>query len=572
MHRSSVLAYSTADVGYADAHAVDAFDHVVAIVLVCVAVIAAAASASRRRQARRAAARQDHLRRARPADLPRALLHLPQRRTSKKGGLALDTYRQDDGRRLQRRSRARRRPGQLAAVGAGQPHRRAEDAADAGQAARRQARPDQASGSSRRAGKRRLEGRRSRRSQRWRSVDRGGVGKPEGPPPMPEGLLKQPVLYTPRAGADHALAASPWAPLVAVAGQKQILLYNTDNGQLLGVLPFPEGTARPQVQPQRQRAAGRRRPRRAFGLRRAVRREDRQADRQGRRRARCRAGRRHQRHAHAGRPRRPAARSSASSPTADGELLHEIKKHTDWIYAVRVQPRRRAAGHGRPQRRPVRLGSRHGSRVSEPARPHRRRSATSVWRLDSQRAGQRQRGRHDQAVGNERRQRDQDWAAHAGGAFCVGVRARRPAGLRRPRQHGQNLDRRRRGGQSVSRLHRSRPAMLPSRTTASAWSAATGSATSRCGTLPKPRSCSRWPPIRRHWRCRSRSPRPTLPPRQTAATAAATELAAAQKVAADKAAALKAAGDKLAAVTAAATKAEADRVAGVKASETPPLR
>ena len=38
-----------------------------------------------------------------------------------------------------------------------------------------------------------------------------------------------------------ALAASPWAPLVAVAGQKQISLYNSDNGQLLGVLPFPEG-------------------------------------------------------------------------------------------------------------------------------------------------------------------------------------------------------------------------------------------------------------------------------------------------------------------------------------------
>ena len=44
-------------------------------------------------------------------------------------GLALDTYAEDDGRRLQRRSRARRRSGQLAAVGAGQPRRRAQDAA-----------------------------------------------------------------------------------------------------------------------------------------------------------------------------------------------------------------------------------------------------------------------------------------------------------------------------------------------------------------------------------------------------------------------------------------------------------
>jgi hypothetical protein len=69
----------------------------------------------------------------------------------------------------------------------------------------------------------------------------GGSAKPEGPPPMPEKLSRQPVIYTPRAGAVTALAASPWAPLAAVAGQKQIALYNTDTAQLLTVLPFPEG-------------------------------------------------------------------------------------------------------------------------------------------------------------------------------------------------------------------------------------------------------------------------------------------------------------------------------------------
>ena len=68
-----------------------------------------------------------------------------------------------------------------------------------------------------------------------------GSLKPEGPPPMPEKLVRQPVVYTERAGAVTALAASPWAPLAAVAGQKQISLYNTDSGQLLTVLPFPEG-------------------------------------------------------------------------------------------------------------------------------------------------------------------------------------------------------------------------------------------------------------------------------------------------------------------------------------------
>jgi WD40 repeat protein len=67
-------------------------------------------------------------------------------------------------------------------------------------------------------------------------------GKPEGPPPMPSARLSlEPVLRSGRANAITALAASPWAPLVAVAGQKQVLLYHSDTLDLLGVLPFPEG-------------------------------------------------------------------------------------------------------------------------------------------------------------------------------------------------------------------------------------------------------------------------------------------------------------------------------------------
>jgi WD40 repeat protein len=68
-----------------------------------------------------------------------------------------------------------------------------------------------------------------------------GSARPEGPPPMPEGLLKQPPVYTPRAAAATAVAASPWAPLVALGGQKQVVLYHADTGELLGILPFPEG-------------------------------------------------------------------------------------------------------------------------------------------------------------------------------------------------------------------------------------------------------------------------------------------------------------------------------------------
>ncbi len=67
-------------------------------------------------------------------------------------------------------------------------------------------------------------------------------GKPEGPPPMPPKTLPlDPLVRTGRATTVTALASSPWAPLVAVGGQKQVLLYNSDTLELLGVLPFPEG-------------------------------------------------------------------------------------------------------------------------------------------------------------------------------------------------------------------------------------------------------------------------------------------------------------------------------------------
>ncbi len=67
-------------------------------------------------------------------------------------------------------------------------------------------------------------------------------GRPPGPPPMPEGKLAlDPFVVTARPNAVTALASNPWSPLVAVGGQHQVLLYNTDTRALLGVLPFPEG-------------------------------------------------------------------------------------------------------------------------------------------------------------------------------------------------------------------------------------------------------------------------------------------------------------------------------------------
>jgi mono/diheme cytochrome c family protein len=67
------------------------------------------------------------------------------------------------------------------------------------------------------------------------------AAKPEGPPPMPEHLLLDPPVVTEKAAAVQAIAASPWAPLVAITGQRQVLLHHSESLEPVGILPFPEG-------------------------------------------------------------------------------------------------------------------------------------------------------------------------------------------------------------------------------------------------------------------------------------------------------------------------------------------
>ena len=67
------------------------------------------------------------------------------------------------------------------------------------------------------------------------------LGKPIGPPPMPKHLDLQPTIVTNRAFAPSAMASAPWSPLVALAGQKQVLLYHTEKLSILGILPYEEG-------------------------------------------------------------------------------------------------------------------------------------------------------------------------------------------------------------------------------------------------------------------------------------------------------------------------------------------
>jgi WD40 repeat protein len=76
------------------------------------------------------------------------------------------------------------------------------------------------------------------------SVDVSAGARPEGPPPLPDVLGLEPIVHTAATTAVSAIATSPWAKLVAVAGQKQVVLYSSESLQPLGVLPFPEGQAR----------------------------------------------------------------------------------------------------------------------------------------------------------------------------------------------------------------------------------------------------------------------------------------------------------------------------------------
>jgi hypothetical protein len=73
------------------------------------------------------------------------------------------------------------------------------------------------------------------------SLKPDAVGKPAGPPPLPKNLPPVIPIHTASTTAITGLAASPWAPLVAVAGRKQVLLFNSDSLELLGILPFTEG-------------------------------------------------------------------------------------------------------------------------------------------------------------------------------------------------------------------------------------------------------------------------------------------------------------------------------------------
>jgi Planctomycete cytochrome C/WD domain, G-beta repeat len=59
--------------------------------------------------------------------------------------------------------------------------------------------------------------------------------------PLPPRMVLEPTFHIAKPPMARSVATSPWAPLAAVASQRQVLLYNTKSLELVGVFPFPEG-------------------------------------------------------------------------------------------------------------------------------------------------------------------------------------------------------------------------------------------------------------------------------------------------------------------------------------------
>src|SRR5262245_38702575 len=391
------------------------------------------------------------------------------------------------------------------------------------------------------------------------------TGQPEGPPAMPEGVLRQPVMFTPRAAAISAIASSPWAPLAAVAGQKQVALYNTDSAQLLGILPFPEGipyVLRFSRSGSILLAGGGRGGHSGSVVLYDV--------KTGRRIAKigeevdsvlaADISKDHSMVALGGPSKIVRIYSSET-----GQLLHEIKKHTDWIYSVQFSPdgvllatTDRSGG--------VFVWEADTAREYLNLRGHNGAVCDVSWRLDSNilaSAGE------DTTVklwemndGNAIK----SWGAHGGGVFCVRythdgriVTAGRDNTVKSWNGDGAALKtfpgfpeaglrcaftydgKRVVGGDWLGNIR-----IWEAEQAAEAFAVAANPPT--LAMVIETRKAA-------------------LPPVQTAATAAATELAAAVQVVAAADAALKASTDKHNAAVAAAPKAEADRVAAVKANE-----
>ena len=73
------------------------------------------------------------------------------------------------------------------------------------------------------------------------TLDANTVASPDGAPAMPTDVRLDAYWWAPKPNTINALATSPFAPLVAIGGLNQVVLYNTATLKCVGVFDFPEG-------------------------------------------------------------------------------------------------------------------------------------------------------------------------------------------------------------------------------------------------------------------------------------------------------------------------------------------
>jgi len=76
------------------------------------------------------------------------------------------------------------------------------------------------------------------------------TNKPQGDPPIPQHLSTDPVIQFERPGFIADIESSPWAPVIAITSQKQVLLYHTGTLDLIGVLPFTKAETKEKGNPE----------------------------------------------------------------------------------------------------------------------------------------------------------------------------------------------------------------------------------------------------------------------------------------------------------------------------------
>ncbi len=162
--------------------------------------------------------------------------------------------------------------------------------------------------------------------------------KPDGDAAFPVALPKIEAPSTLRGTAVTALDASPWAPVLAVSGHECVQLHDSNNLQLLGALPFPEGiihVLKFSRNGERLLAAGGRGAERGIAVLFDVRSGERLAEIGDEEDSVLAADLSPDQSMVAiGGPNKLIKVYSTSS----GELAYQIKKHTDWITAIEFSP------------------------------------------------------------------------------------------------------------------------------------------------------------------------------------------------------------------------------------------